>query len=337
MVPVAIFVELVFKSTTVMKQILNFLACLISITAMTAIAADAPKTGVYLTPESAGPDFKVQGEYAGEKLGAQVIALGDGKFRVVFFRGGLPGAGWDKSPKLEVEAVTTAGKTAFGKAGGWSGEISGEALTGKSDKDELVQLKKTFRKSPTIGAKPPTGAVVLFDGTSADNFSPGKLTAEGFLAEGANSKRKFQSQKLHIEFLLPFQPTARGQGRGNSGCYLQGRYEVQVLDSFGLKGENNECGGIYTIASPEVNMCLPPLSWQTYDIEFTTAKFDGAGNKTEAARITILHNGVKIHDDVKLPKSTTASPLKEGPEPGFLHLQNHGNPVRYRNIWVVEK
>ncbi len=318
-----------------MKQFLSLLTCLAT---LTVFAADAPKGGAFLTPETAGPDFQVQGEYASEKLGAQVIALGDGKFRAVFLHGGLPGAGWDKSAKAEIEGATVDGKTRFGKAdGGWSGAVAGEVFSGKTDKGESFQLKKSFRKSPTTGVKPPAGAVVLFDGTSADNFSPGKLTADGFLAEGANSKRRFHSQKLHIEFLLPFQPTARGQGRANSGCYLQGRYEVQVLDSFGLKGENNECGGVYTIKSPDVNMCLPPLSWQTYDIDFTAAKFDAAGNKTEDARMTVLHNGVKIHDDLKLPKTTTAAPLKEGAEPGYLNLHNHGNPIRFRNIWVVEK
>jgi hypothetical protein len=317
-----------------MKQLLALAALL---AAMLLSAADAPKAGVFLLPELAGPDFKVQGEYAGEKLGAQVIALGDGKFRAVFLRGGLPGAGWDKSPKVEIEGSGVDGKAVFGKAGGWTGGIVGEVLSGKTDTGVEFNLKKVFRKSPTLGAKPPAGALVLFDGASAEHFSPGRLTADGLLAEGANSKRRFQSQTLHLEFFLPFQPAARGQGRANSGCYLQGRYEVQVLDSFGLKGENNECGGIYTIAAPAVNMCLPPLAWQTYDIEFTAAKFDAAGNKVEEARITVLHNGVKIHDNLKLPKGTTAAPLKEGPEPGFLHLQNHGNPVRYRNIWVVER
>ena len=113
-------------------------------------------------------------------------------------------------------------------------------------------------------------------------------------------------------------------------------YEVQVLESFGLAGKHNECGGIYSIQAPDVNMCLPPLAWQTYDIDFTAAKFK-EGKKVEDARITVFHNGVKIHDDVKLPKRTTASPLAESAAPGFLHLQNHGNPVRYRNIWVLEK
>jgi len=147
----------------------------------------------------------------------------------------------------------------------------------------------------------------------------------------------FGSFTIHIEFRAPFQPWARGQGRGNSGFYAQGRYETQMLDSFGLSGEWNECGGVYQIAKPSVNMCYPPLSWQTYDIEFVQAVYDEDGNKTENAKFTVLHNGVNIHDDVELTHATTASPMKEGPEPGPVFLQNHGNPVRYRNIWVVPK
>jgi hypothetical protein len=155
--------------------------------------------------------------------------------------------------------------------------------------------------------------------------------------QGINSKSTFRDFTIHVEFRIPFEPTKRGQGRGNSGLYLQGRYEVQMLDSFGLEGRNNECGGIYGIKDPDVNMALPPLAWQTYDIDYTAAKFDAASKKIANARITVKHNGVVIHQDVELPKGTTAAPVKEGPEPGPIHLQDHGNPVRYRNIWVVEK
>jgi hypothetical protein len=137
--------------------------------------------------------------------------------------------------------------------------------------------------------------------------------------------------------MLPYMPEARGQGRGNSGLYLQGRYEVQMLDSFGLEGKDNECGGLYKIAAPKVNMCLPPLTWQTYDVDFAAAKFDSEGKKTVNAMITVRHNGVVIHEDQELPDATHAAPNKEENKPGPVYLQNHGNPVRYRNIWVKPK
>jgi len=196
-------------------------------------------------------------------------------------------------------------------------------------------LQKVVRDNPAVGAEPPEGAIVLFDGTSADGFDRGSITQENLLAVGCFSKQLLGDHQLHIEFRTPFKPAARGQGRGNSGVYLQSRYEVQVLDSFGLEGLHNECGGIYSIAAPAVNMCLPPLTWQAYDIDFRASQYDDAGEKTENARMTVRHNGVVIHDDVELPNRTTASPVAEGPEPKGFFLQNHGNPVVYRNIWVV--
>tara|TARA_Y100000588_G_scaffold17237_2_gene17976 strand:+ start:3644 stop:4648 length:1005 start_codon:yes stop_codon:yes gene_type:complete len=286
-------------------------------------------------PAKAGPEYQVQGEYAGKGIGVQVIALGDGNYRAVIHKGGLPGDGWDKSAKVEINGKASAAGAAFAEAKGWKGAIAGKIFE-LSSPDGANRLEKVMRKSSSLGMKPPKGAVVLFDGSSAKNFKPGKMTEDGLLMQGANSIQRFGDHRLHIEFRLPFKPKARGQGRGNSGCYLQARYEVQMLDSFGLTGHHNECGGIYSIKPPDLNMCYPPLSWQTYDVEFTAAKFKD-GKKVEDARITVFHNGVKIHNNVKLPKRTTASPLPEGPGPGFLHLQNHGNPVRYRNIWVVEK
>ena len=197
------------------------------------------------------------------------------------------------------------------------------------------ELKKVVRRSETLGAKPPKDAMVLFDGSSPKKFKNGRMTDNGLLMEGTTSLDMFQSGHLHIEFQLSYMPFARGQGRSNSGVYLQGRYEVQVLDSFGLTGEHNECGGIYSVKKPDVNMCLPPLSWQTYDVEFTAAKFDDSGKKTANARMTVRHNGTVIHDNVEVDHRTTASPLAEGVEPGPLYLQNHSNPVRYRNIWFA--
>jgi len=308
-------------------------------------AAQAGEDPVYLDPTRADVDFSFQGEYTGEltvdgaakKAGIQVIALGGGNFQAVFHNGGLPGDGFEKSArervsgKLEGDAVTFIGPK-------WVGKIKDKVLiisdvAGK----EQGQLKFILRVSPTMGAKPPEGAVVLFDGTNLDKWKPGaKMTSDKLLEQGANSIPTYQSCLLHVEFMLPYKPFARGQGRGNSGVYLQGRYETQVLDSFGLEGKMNETGGIYSIKDPDLNMCFPPLQWQTYDTEFTTAEFQD-GKKVKNARMTVKLNGLIVQDNVDLPKITTAAPLKESAEPGYLHLQNHNNPVRYRNIWFLEK
>jgi len=320
-------------------------AVLLLVLVLPATAAK-PSGDVFIDPAEAGPDFAVQGEYVGESLhegktckyGAQVIALGDGKFQCVGYAGGLPGAGWDGSEKEQVEGAYVDGTATFSiKNDHIVLEIKDGVMTVTKNGDTKVgELKKIERKSPTLGAKPPAGAVVLFDGTTPDAFKGGRMTEDGLLMEGVTSKQNFGSFTLHIEFRTPFKPKARGQGRGNSGFYAQGRYEVQILDSFGLEGKNNECGGVYSISDPKLNMCLPPLSWQTFDVDFTTAKYEG-DKRVASARMTVRHNGVLVHEDLELPRTTTAAPVRESAEPGPIYLQNHGNPVRFRNIWVLEK
>lgn len=150
------------------------------------------------------------------------------------------------------------------------------------------------------------------------------------------TKKKFTDFKLHLEFRTPFMPEARGQGRANSGVYLQGRYEIQILDSYGLAGRDNECGGIYKVAEPRVNMCAPPMQWQTYDFTFHAPRFDDSGDKRSDACVTTFHNGVKIHDRVKIPNPTGGAVDDNVTEPGGIYLQDHGNPVQFRNIWLVE-
>jgi hypothetical protein len=285
---------------------------------------DPPKQpDVFTNPADAGPDFKVQGEYEGEiegkgKFGAQVVALGSGKFDVYFLTGGLPGAGWDTKGRTKVEAKTE-GDTVTLTDKAWKGTIADGTLKGTAPEDAAFMLKKVERKSKTLGDKPPEGAMVLFDGKTADEWKGGKLVEDNLLFCGTDSKKGIGAGKLHVEFRCPFQPKARGQGRGNSGVYVQG-IEIQVLDSFGLTGANNECGAFYGKQKPAVNMCLPPLSWQTYDVEMK--ELDGN------IVATLWHNGVQVHENFVLKKG----PIK----PATIHLQNHGNPVVYRNIWFVE-
>lgn len=321
---------------------------LVGVVLSPVMAADEkPKKPVFDEPANvADPDFQVQGEYLGEidtdqgkkKLAVQVIAKGQGKFHVVGYFGGFPGAGWDKSEKKEVDAETKNGVATI-----VTDAVNAQIKDGRisiSDKDgnALFEIPRISRESPTLGAKPPEGAIVLFGGTNTDAFEGGKLTEDKLLIPAATTKQKFQSCTLHLEFRTPYQPEDSGQQRGNSGCYLQGRYEVQVLDSFGLEGKMNEAGGIYSVKDPDVNMCFPPLSWQTYDIDYTAAKYDDAGKLEKNARITVRLNGVVVQSDVELPhRKTTAAPVDVGPEPGPIYLQDHKNPVRYRNIWIVEK
>lgn len=305
------------------------------------LAAQAPKKPeppAFTTPEAAGPSFALQGEYVGGTIGADVIAYTD-RYHAVFFHGGLPGAGWDGAGKVEVDGREENGVVRF--AGPWNAELSlagqaGGVLKGKTDQGAAFELKRVVRQSPTEGAKPPAGAIVLFDGSSADAWNGGKIDERKLLHCGSTTKQAFKDFSLHIEFLLCFKPGGTGQGRSNSGVYLQNRYEVQVLDSFGLKGVDNECGGLYKIASPKVNMCLPPLQWQTYDIDFTAARFDATGAKTQNAKVSVKHNGVVIHEGQELPKQTGGG-KPETPDAGPIQLQNHGNPVFFRNIWVVER
>ncbi|MBI2803894.1 MAG: DUF1080 domain-containing protein [Planctomycetes bacterium] len=318
-------------------------------------------------------DFKYQGEYLiqerdGASIGAQVIALGNGYFQAVMLKRGLPGMGWNGSAKALLDGKLDGDKVTFtpaaGKrkylaqsplefaattkftpipAGQMSAVISGDVMTldvVEGDKKELAALKKITRKSPTLGQKPPEGALVLFDGTNKSEWNGGRLDKKtGFLnTDGSDmtTKRKFSNYLVHVEFLLPFRPAARGQGRGNSGFYQVDHYEVQILDSFGLDGKNNECGGVYSRLDPKLNMCLPPLQWQTYDVEFTNAVRDG-DKLIKKSRLTVRLNGVVVHDNVEIPGVTGGARMEPEGTPGLLRLQGHGNPLQFRNIWIVEK
>ena len=317
-------------------------------------AAAAPKPGQVVVSDPAQlekhPDYAVQGEYDGEvqadgqkiTIGVQLVAQGDGKFDGKAYIGGLPGGGWEGFDVMAGSAVREGGKVVVkDRDGSDVGEVVDGAI--KLTSGITGTIKRVERKSPTLGAKPPEGATVLYAGPDdVKNWDGGKVVelSDGkFLGVGTRSKMTFDKPfTLHLEFRTPFMPTAKGQGRGNSGVYVQDRYEVQVLDSFGLAGKDNECGGIYKESAPSQNLCLPPMQWQTYDIDFTPATFDESGKKSGQAVITVKHNGVTIHKDLKLKGATPGGKFnKEVPEGGALYFQNHGNPVVFNNVWVVEK
>ncbi|MDA1232755.1 MAG: DUF1080 domain-containing protein [Planctomycetota bacterium] len=325
------------------KQSLLAVCCLTLLCSQTPGDDANDQNKAYVNGKDAGPAFAIQGEYTGTvkigdssvNIGVQVISEGMNKLVWVAYIGGLPGDGWDGNTPLRGTGEVEGEKGILNGEQG-RGEIKdGSLVISTAENVRLGEIPKVVRISPTASRKPPKVAVILFDGTTADEFEGGKMDDEKSLLQGVTSHKKFGSFELHVEFLLPYMPNARGQGRANSGCYLQGRYEVQMLDSFGLTGEDNECGGIYEIRKPDTNMCFPPLSWQTYDIEYHTAKFGADGKKTGDAWMTVRHNGVVIHEKATLPRGTRAAPVGEGAEDGPIYLQNHGNPVRYRNIWVM--
>ena len=291
-------------------------------------------------------------------LVAQVIALGKGQYRAVlsneFDTRREPVAVLDG--RRDGAAVNFAGRTVLSDSGTEleiqaaikDGEFSGSF---KGDQFGSFEMSKVVRLSPTLGARHPDGAIVLFNGKDFNEWKhPKKKEGEDKvkweLVDGAMrvkprtgsiiTRKQFTDVKLHIEFRTPFMPEKRGQGRGNSGVYLQGRYEVQVLDSYGLEGKDNECGGIYKVGPPLVNMCAPPTQWQTYDITFRAPRFDGAGNSISNPTLTVAHNGVKVHDKTEVRGSTTASLGGKASEPAGIYLQDHGNRVEFRNIWLVE-
>lgn len=192
----------------------------------------------------------------------------------------------------------------------------------------------------------PADAIVLFDGTDLSQWArrgsgePAAWKVENGYMEvvpGTGdivTRQLFKDCQLHVEFWLPLMTDARGQARANSGVYLQGRYEVQVLDSYGLDPQANDCAAIYMLAPPMVNAARPPETWQTYDIFFRAPRFNEHGVRTQNARISVVWNGVWVHHDLEIPQPTGGEIDHNYAEPGPILLQDHGNLIRFRNIWV---
>jgi len=312
--------------------------------------------------------YEYMGEYFCDGWGAHVIALGPKEIQAVLYPGGLPGSGWKGKEKSIFQGHSTLvfavlaeirpeeKRTYLAKDPEEfsatrkvppKGQLQGHGfiknrklhITLKGGKEKKIVLDKVMRTAPSMNAKPPEGAIVLFDGNNKEEWNGGRVDEKTKLlnTDGKDmlTKRKFNNYRMHLEFMLPFRPEARGQGRANSGFYHVDHYEMQILDSFGLDGLNNECGGIYQKADPLVNMCLPPLLWQTYDVEFHNAVVTD-GKKQKKARLTAKLNGVVIHKDLEIDGKTGGSRSDPEGTPGPIKLQGHGNPLQFRNIWIEE-
>ncbi len=315
-----------------------------------------------LGAEAALAGDSVMGEWKGELRGddgverileAQVVAEGGDRYRAVMRldKDGAWNAG-ESTGRRKGETVSFSGSLDRGQGAGGvcqlEGQVDSAGFSGTcadAGSTARFSLRRMERRPPSLGAEPPEEAVVLFDGTGLEAWihrdgqpAGWKLREDGSMEVTPGNiltRRSFGDVRIHLEFRTPLMPEARGQARGNSGVYVQGRYEVQVLDSFGLEPMDNGCGGVYRIAAPRVNASLPPLQWQTYEIIFRAPRFDSSGGKTANARITVRHNGQVIHLNRELPRLTPGGVSNEEGERGPLLLQDHRDPVQYRNIWVL--
>lgn len=199
--------------------------------------------------------------------------------------------------------------------------------------------------------KPPSDATVLFDGKDLSQWvgedgKPARWKVEDGYMEVVpdtgmiSTKQAFGDCQLHVEFAEPTPPHGESQDRGNSGVFLMGLYEIQVLDSYDNKTyADGQASAVYGQYPPLVNASRPPGQWQSYDIVFHGPRFDAKGKVLRPARVTVLHNGVLVQDNVALTGPTAHGerpPYKKTPEKLPLSLQDHHNPVRFRNIWIRE-
>jgi len=202
----------------------------------------------------------------------------------------------------------------------------------------------------TAPDKAPSDAIVLFDGTSLDQWvssNDSSSPAKWAISDGAftvvkgtggiQTKQEFTDYQLHLEWRSPTEIVGESQGRGNSGVFMQGLYEVQVLDSYNNRTySNGQAASIYKQRIPLVNATKAPGEWQTYDIIWTAPRFNSDGILISKARVTVLHNGVLVQNNVELdgPTEYIGIPKYEAHGPGPIALQDHGNPVSFRNIWI---
>ena len=210
-----------------------------------------------------------------------------------------------------------------------------------------TRLKRKDSLMNTLQLAAPPNAFVLFNGkdlsnwTALDGGEPGWTVEDGILqvvprAGDIVNTERLTDFYLHLEFRCPDMPDAKGQAKGNSGVFLQGIYEIQVLDSFGVNiPGTGDCGAFYLQSAPLVNACRPAMEWQTYDIFFRAPRMNDVGEVSEQARATVLQNGIAIHNNVGISGPTGSASSMAVETSGPLRLQDHKDRVAYRNIWAV--
>jgi len=349
---------------TILKEII--MTRFVRTIAIALLVAASPSYGAAVTHK-----YPFMGDWQGRwnpkdnmyppKIAAQIVPCANGAHRIHFFTELRK-----KAPEYVIIEVKPTGDRLDFVQGPWSGTIQGDHFTGRGSlrgREASFEMKKVFYESPRLRLKSPKGALVLFDGSGFDEWEmfqrdgkAGPVTWEidadamriapefGNHRIGASlgTKRTFRDFHLHIEFCLPLLPENTDQRRANSGVIIEeyAFYEVQVLDCYGLPGYYDECGAIYQIAPPKVNMCAMPLQWQSYDIIYHAPRFDWGGDIVSRPRITVNHNGELIHKDLILPYPENAvKSRRQRPgsrKPGRIKLQDHGYPIEYRNIWIAD-
>ena len=318
-----------------------------------AASTDAEALGID-TPPIAKPavepdtniddDFRFMGEFEGDidfdgvtqTLALQLRPIGDGRFDAVTYSGGLPGTANHQPEKTRLIGqrfqdflVLSGGPYALFVD-------TDQCRLIKKDGSQAGVLTRVNRESTTLGAPAPEQAIVLYANGDTSNLINAKVTTDELLEQGADFNILLQDFDLHLEFRLPYLPSKSDQGRANSGVYILSRYECQILDSFAQDAVFNGCGAIYRFRAPDLNLCFPPLAWQTYDIRFTAPRWSVDGKKLSNARISSWVNGVAVQDDVEVPAQTGHGKLEEAT---ILptRLQDHNDEVRFRNVWAIDR
>ncbi len=302
-----------------------------------------------LSEAQAHPGFRFQGEFTGtiqdsaesEPVNAALqVSIHGGQARGLLYYDSLPDGidnHHETKIRAELEGVYRDDELVLRGEGAPRFRHTADGFVAfDNEHDNLGELNRVERESPTLGLAPPDNAITLFDGEHLEHWNDGaRMDADGRLIEGATTRESYGDFHLHMEMKLGFMPDSDGQGRANSGVYIQNRYEVQILDTFGQPPAINGIASLYNFQAPIVNAAYPPLTWQTYDIHFRAPRFDDEGEKTENARVTVYLNGVLVQDDVELPQGTGMGGTRAETPRAPLYLQSHTGPVRFQNIWLI--